>query len=37
MKTVWIKQGLGGLASAINKNEQADYEVEDLSELLNIF
>ncbi len=37
MKTVWIKQGLGGLASAIHKNEQADYEIENLSELLNIF
>lgn len=37
MKTVWIKQGLGGLASAIHKNEQADYEIENLSELLAIF
>ncbi len=37
MKTVWIKQGLGGLASAIHKNEQADYEIENLSELLDLF
>lgn len=37
MKTVWIKQGLGGLASAIHKNEQADYEIEKLSELLTFF
>ncbi len=37
MKTVWIKQGLGGLASAIHKMEQADYTVENLSELLELF
>ncbi len=37
MKTVWIKQGLGGLASAIHKMEQADYIIESLSELLELF
>lgn len=37
MKTVWIKQGLGGLATVIHKEEQADYEIENLSELLMLF
>lgn len=37
MKTVWIKQGLGGLASAAYKMEQADYIIENLSELLELF
>ena len=37
MKTVWIKQGLGGLAKAIHEFEQADYEIENLSELLVLF
>ncbi len=37
MKTVWIKQGLGGLASVIHKNEQPDYEIYNLSELLALF
>ena len=37
MKTVWIKQGLGGLARPIHKDEQADYEIENLSELLVLF
>ncbi len=37
MKTVWIKQGLGGLASVNCEEEQADYEINGLSELLNIF
>lgn len=37
MKTVWIKQGLGGLARAIHKEEQADYEIENLSKLLMLF
>lgn len=37
MKTVWIKQGLGGLASAVNIYQQADHKIENLSELLNIF
>ncbi len=37
MKTVWIKQGLGGLASAMHKMEQADYKIENLTELLELF
>lgn len=37
MKTVWIKQGLGGLARAIHKEEQADYVIENLSGLLELF
>lgn len=37
MKTIWIKQGLGGLAKPIHKYEQADYEIENLSELLALF
>ncbi len=37
MKTVWIKQGLGGLASVIHKNEQPDYEIYNLQELLTLF
>ena len=37
MKTVWIRQGLGGLASVVHENEKADYEVRNLSELLALF
>lgn len=37
MKTVWIKQGLGGLASVVHENEQASYEIRNLSELLALF
>lgn len=37
MKTVWVKQGLCGLASPVHEYEQADYEVENLSELLALF
>lgn len=37
MKTVWIKQSLGGLASVHHQNEQADHEIDNLSELLDIF
>ena len=37
MKTVRIKQGLSGLASVTNESEQADNEIDNLSELLNIF
>lgn len=37
MKTVWIKQGLGGVANAIHKIEQADYTIENLAELLELF
>lgn len=36
MKTVWIKQGLGGLASAVQKTDKADYEIAKLSELLEL-
>ena len=34
MKTVWVRQGLGGLASVVHENEQADYEIRNLTELL---
>lgn len=37
MKTVWIKQGLGGLATPAHKYEQADYEIDNLSELSALF
>ena len=37
MKTVWIKQGLGGLAGVVHENEKTDYEVRNLSELLALF
>ncbi len=37
MKTVRIKQGLNELASVTDENEQADNEIDNLSELLNIF
>ena len=37
MKTVRIKQGLSGLASVTDESEQADKEIDNLSELLNIF
>lgn len=37
MKTVWVKQGLGGLASVVHENEQADYEIRNLTELLALF
>ena len=37
MKTVWVKQGLGGLASVVHEKEKADYEVKNLSELLALF
>lgn len=37
MKTVWIKQGLGGLASVMSESEKADYEVFNLPELLALF
>lgn len=37
MKTVWIKQGFCGLASVTNEIEQANYEINNLLELLDIF
>ncbi|MCC8073358.1 MAG: HAD family hydrolase [Clostridiales bacterium] len=33
MKTIWIKQGLGGLTMPKNKNETADLTVESISEI----
>ncbi len=37
MQTVWVKQGLGGLASVVHEKERADHEVRNLSELLALF
>lgn len=37
MKTVWIKQGLGGLSEPITEAEQPDYTVNSLNELLTLF
>ena len=37
MTTVWIKQGFGGLSEAKSKEEQPDYTVDNLNELLSIF
>lgn len=37
MKTVWIKQGFGKYWKVTCKDEQADYEVDDLISLLNMF
>lgn len=37
MTTVWIKQGFGGLAVPNRQEEQPDYEIEDLSELIDLF
>lgn len=37
MKTVWIKQGLGGLAKPVHEYEQADYVIQSLSELSELF
>lgn len=36
MKTVWIKQGFGGLGNPDNLSTFPDYIVENLSELLNL-
>lgn len=36
MKTVWIKQGFGGIQKAVNGDYEPDYEINSLSELLNI-
>ena len=35
MTTVWIKQGFGGLAEPKSKDEQPDYTVDNLNELLS--
>lgn len=37
MKTVWIKQGLGGLNVVRNESERPDCEVNNLTELLQLF
>ena len=36
MKTIWVKQGLGGLQEALAKENAPDFTVESLSELLEI-
>ena len=33
MKTIWLKQGLGGLATPKNESETADFTVESISEI----
>ena len=37
MKTIWIKQGFGKYWKISSEREQADYEVDNLSEVLQIF
>jgi len=37
MKTIWIKQGFGGLATPSNEMETPDYIVNDLDEFRSIF
>ena len=37
MKTIWIKQGFGKYWSIRNQEEQADYEVNNLTKLLELF
>ena len=37
MTTVWIKQGFGGVAEPKSKDEQPDYTVDNLNELLSFF
>ena len=37
MKTVWIKQGFGKYWQVRNQDEQADYEVDNLISLLDLF
>lgn len=34
MKTIWVKQGFGGLWKVTSENEKADYEADNLSDLL---
>lgn len=36
MKTIWIKQGFGKYWKISSEREQADHEVDNLSELLEI-
>ena len=37
MKTVWIKQGFGGLSEQMTEAQQPDYSVDSLNELLPLF
>ena len=37
MKTVWIKQGFGGLSEQMTEAQQPDYSVDSLKELLPLF
>ena len=37
MKTVWIKQGFGGLSEQMTEAQQSDYSVDSLNELLPLF
>lgn len=36
MKTIWVKQGFGKYWKKTSEREQADYEVDDLSEIMKI-
>ncbi len=36
MRTVWIKNGFGGMQKAVSKEYEPDYEVEALGELLDV-
>jgi len=37
MKTIWIKQGFGGLSTVITKHETPDYTINNLDELYDLF
>ena len=37
MKTVWIKQGYGGLSKPHSEEEQPDHTVDSLNELIHLF
>ena len=37
MKTVWIKQGYGGLSKPNSEEEQPDHTVDSLNELIHLF
>lgn len=37
MKTIWIKQGLGGLNTVRDESERPDFEINNLTELLSLF
>lgn len=36
MKTIWIKQGFGGMQKPLNEKYKPDYEIKSLSELINL-